>query len=87
MKFTTTNYLILLVKNMLCSKLHCQKSFKLKHISHTIPFAFRRALPTETTVESGTSQSKSETSVNSSNSGDPDQLESEKRSNSQCIDG
>jgi len=32
-----------------------------------IPFA--RALPTETKVESGTSQSKSETSVNLSNSG------------------
>ena len=27
---------ILLVKIMLCSKLHCQKSFKLKHISYKI---------------------------------------------------
>ena len=32
----------------------------------------RRALPTETKVESGTSQSKSGTSVNLSNSGKPD---------------
>ena len=34
-----------------------------------IPFASRRALPTETKVESGTSQTKSGTSVNLSNSG------------------
>ena len=35
MKFTT-RFLILLVEIMLCSKLHCQKSFKLKHISYKI---------------------------------------------------
>ena len=29
-----TNYLILLIKMMLCSKLHCQKFFKLKIFSH-----------------------------------------------------
>ena len=33
------------------------------------PFPFARALPTETKVESGTSQSKNGTSVNLSNSG------------------
>ena len=30
-------FYILLVKIMLCSKLHCQKSFKLKHMSYKIP--------------------------------------------------
>ena len=39
-----------------------------KESGRTIPFA-SRALPTETNVESGTSPSKSGTSVNSNNSG------------------
>ena len=44
------------------------------HVGENCPFfslrSPHRALPTETTVESGTSQSKSGTSVNSSNSGE-----------------
>ena len=32
-----TNSLILLVRKMLCSQLHCQKVFKLKFFSYKIP--------------------------------------------------
>ena len=38
-------------------------------VTDSLCFSTARALPTETNVESGTSQSKSGTSVNSSNSG------------------
>ena len=43
MKFTT-RFLILLVKIILCIKLHCKKYFKLKHISYKILAGFRPAV-------------------------------------------
>ena len=38
MKFTT-RFFLLLVKNVLCSKLHCQKVSKLEHISYKIDWS------------------------------------------------
>ena len=44
-------YLVLLVKIMMCSKLRCQKSFKLKHISYQIGKGSTAVQPRLTSVD------------------------------------